>query len=139
MKESIDQLLEYPIGMTLGLFSVAILELIVFLSCFEFAARYRCWDEIKRGNMAAALATAGKIFGICNIFRYSAAIHGTIYDFMTWSFIGTILLFISYLLFEFVTPVFRIDREIAEDNRAVGVIALGISVSLSFVIGASLG
>ncbi|RUT28468.1 DUF350 domain-containing protein [Paenibacillus zeisoli] len=139
MKESIDRLLEYPIGMTLGLFSVAILELIVFLYCFEFAARYRCWDEIKRGNMAAALATAGKIFGICNIIRYSAALHGTIYDFMIWSFAGTILLFISYILFEFVTPVFRIDREIAEDNRAVGIIALGISVSLSFVIGASLG
>ncbi|GIP22480.1 UPF0719 transmembrane protein YshE [Paenibacillus sp. J22TS3] len=137
MLESVDPLLEHPIGMTLGLFSVAILELIVFLSCFELAARYRCWEEIKRGNMAAALATAGKIFGICNIFRYAAS-YGSIYDFMIWSSIGTALLFVSYLLFEFVTPVFRIDREIAEDNRAVGIIALGISVSLSFVIGASL-
>ncbi|MBP2000470.1 putative membrane protein [Paenibacillus shirakamiensis] len=134
---SVDPILQHPLGMTLGLFSVAILELIVFLSCFEWAARYRCWEEIKRGNMAAALATGGKIFGICNIFRYASS-KATIYDFIVWSFIGTVLLFLSYLLFEFVTPVFRIDREIAEDNRAVGVLALSISVSLSFLIGASL-
>lgn len=37
---------------------------------------------------------------------------------MTWSFVGFILLLIAYFLFEFLTPVFSIDKEIESDNRA---------------------
>ncbi|AWB46846.1 hypothetical protein DCC85_06740 [Paenibacillus sp. CAA11] len=121
--------------MIIGMFSVAILELIVFLFFFELLTSYRCWEEIKKGNIAAALATGGKIFGICNIMR-SAAAGATIYEFMIISAIGVGLLFGAYLLFEFLTPVFRIDREIGMGNRAVGIISLAVSVSVSFVIAA---
>ncbi|GIO86322.1 UPF0719 transmembrane protein YshE [Paenibacillus faecis] len=134
MKETIDPLLEQPIGLMAGYFSVAIVELIVFLSCFELVTRYRCWHEIKRGNMAASLATGGKIFGLCNILQYATA-RPTIYDFMSWSFVGAFLLFLAYVMFEFLTPVFHIDKEIAAGNTAVGFIAMAVSVSVSFVIG----
>lgn len=60
MKGTIDPLLEQPIGLMAGYFSVAVVELIVFLSCFELVTKYRCWHEIKRGNMAASLATGAK-------------------------------------------------------------------------------
>lgn len=40
------------------------------------------------------------------------------------------------MMFEFVTPVFQIDKEIAAGNVAVGFIAMAVSVSVSFVIGA---
>ncbi|WP_068786720.1 DUF350 domain-containing protein [Paenibacillus phocaensis] len=138
MKESIDPLLEQPLGQMIGYFSVAVLELIVFLSCFELFARYRCWQEIKRGNLAASLATGGKIFGLANIIRYAAG-HPSIYDFMIWSSVGALLLFAAYLLFEFLTPVFRIDDEIAAGNASVGFIAMAVSVSVSFLIGACIG
>lgn len=49
-----------------------------------------------------------------------------------------LLLLLAYFLFEFLTPVFSIDEEIAADNRAVGLIAMLISVSLSYVIGAAI-
>lgn len=49
MKGTIDPLLEQPIGLMAGYFSVAVVELIVFLSCFELVTKYRCWHEIKRG------------------------------------------------------------------------------------------
>lgn len=135
MNHHLDPLLEQPLGLMLGYFSVAVLELIVFLSCFELLARYRCWQEIKRGNMAASLATGGKIFGLSNIIRY-AADHPTIYDFMIWSFVGAGLLLAAYVLFEFLTPVFKIDEEIANGNTSVGFMALAVSVSVSFLIGA---
>lgn len=138
MKESIDPLLEQPLGLMIGYFSVAVLELIVFLSCFELFARYRCWQEIRRGNTAASLATSGKIFGLANIIRYAAG-HPSIYDFMIWSSVGALLLFAAYLLFEFLTPVFRIDEEIAAGNVSVGIIAMAVSVSVSFLIGACIG
>ncbi|KLR73983.1 membrane protein, partial [Geobacillus sp. T6] len=41
----------------------------------------------------------------------------------------------AYFIYEFLTPKFNIDDEIARDNRAVGFISLSISVGLSFVIG----
>jgi putative membrane protein len=117
---------------------VAVISLIVFLSIFELVTRYRCWDEIKRGNLSVAMATGGKIFGICNVFRYALEAHNSIYACMLWGLIGFVILLIAYLLFEFFTPVFKIDREIAADNRAIGFIAMTISISLSFIIGASI-
>lgn len=135
MKGSIDLLLEQPLGQMAGYFSVAVMELIVVLSCFELVTKYRCWDEIKHGNLAAALATGGKIFGIGNIIRHAAA-EPTIYDFMIRSLIGAVLLFAAYILFQFLTPVFKTDREIAAGNVSVGIISMSVSVTLSIVIGA---
>ncbi|MGM1048538.1 putative membrane protein [Paenibacillus uliginis N3/975] len=138
MMESIDQLLEHPVGVLVGYFSVAILALIVYLACFEVVTKYNCWDEIRKGNVAAAMATGGKIFGICNVMRYSIESNTSVYDMIKWSFLGFILLLAAYLLLEFLTPVFSVDEEIGKDNRAVGLIVLIITVSLSYVIGASI-
>jgi putative membrane protein len=43
---------------------------------------------------------------------------------------------IAYFLFDLLTPMFRIDQEIRADNRAVGFVAMAISISISYVIGA---
>ncbi|MFC6550895.1 DUF350 domain-containing protein [Cohnella cellulosilytica] len=126
-----------PILAVLAYFSVGILALIVFLSCFEWVTKYDGWKEIGRGNLAAAMATGGKIFGICNIFRFSIEANDTIYQSILWSAIGFVLLLVAYFLFEFFTPVFRVDEEIGKDNRAVGLLSLVLSVSLSYIIGAA--
>ena len=42
------------------------------------------------------------------------------------------------LIFEFLTPMFKVDEEISRDNRAVGIISFIISVGVSFVIGAGI-
>lgn len=138
MQEVIDSLLSHPIGSLLGYFTVAVLGLVIFLSVFEAVTKYNCWDEIRRGNVAAAMATGGKIFGICNILRFSISSGESIYQTMLWAVIGFVLLLCAYFLFEFMTPVFSIDEEIAADNRAVGLIALLLSVSLSYVIGSAI-
>jgi putative membrane protein len=138
MTEIIDKLLENPYIAVVAYVSVAVISLIVFLSIFELVTRYRCWDEIKRGNLSVAMATGGKIFGICNVYRYALEAHNSIYTCMLWGLIGFAILLVAYILFEFLTPVFKIDREIAQDNRAIGFIAMTISISLSFIIGASI-
>ena len=55
-----------------------------------------------------------------------------------WGLFGFVLLVFAYILFEFLTPKFNVDKEIEADNRSVGFISLAISVGLSFVIGASI-
>jgi len=137
MGNEVDQLLSNSFAASLVYVSVTVVSLLVFLSCFELVTRYKCWDEIKKGNIAVAMATGGKIFGICNIFRFSIEANDSVYESLIWGAFGFVILLAAYFLFEFLTPVFRIDDEIARDNRAVGFIAMTISISLSYVIGAT--
>lgn len=123
---------------TAAFYSVAVIALILSLAVFEWATRYRNWQEIKKGNLSVALATGGKIFGIANIFHYSILHNDTMWKALVWSVYGFILLLIAYFLFEFLTPAFKVDDEIQRDNRAVGFTSMAISVALSFVIGASI-
>ncbi|AKS39157.1 membrane protein [Anoxybacillus gonensis] len=119
-------------------FSVVILCLVLFLAIFELVTKYKNWEEIKKGNMAVAMATGGKIFGIANIFRYSIDHHDSLLTMIGWGIYGFVLLLVGYFIYEFLTPKFNIDDEIANDNRAVGFISMVISIGLSFVIGASI-
>jgi putative membrane protein len=119
-------------------YSVVILCIIVFLAVFELVTKYRNWEEIKNGNIAVAMATGGKIFGVANIFRFSIMQHDSLLTVISWGVFGFLLLIVGYFIFEFLTPNFNIDKEIEKDNRAVGFIALVISVGLSYVIGAGI-
>ncbi|KGP71361.1 DUF350 domain-containing protein [Pontibacillus yanchengensis] len=130
---------ENPFIETAASFSVVVLCSIVFLSVFEIVTKYNNWEEIKKGNFSVAMATGGKIFGIANIFRFSIQHNDSLLEMMLWGLCGFVLLLMGYFIFEFLTPSFRIDKEIAQDNRAVGFIAMVISIGLSFVIGANIG
>jgi putative membrane protein len=119
-------------------YSVVILCVIVFLAIFELVTRYKNWEEIQNGNIAVAMATGGKIFGIANIFRHSIEQNDSLITMISWGVFGFVLLLVGYFIFEFLTPKFNIDHEIQNDNRAVGFIAMILSIGLSFVIGAGI-
>ncbi|MBY9080507.1 DUF350 domain-containing protein [Paenibacillus sp. HN-1] len=138
MEHAVDAMLNNPLGSVISYFAVAVLELIVFLWLFEMVTRYNCWEEIRKGNVAVSMATGGKIFGLCNVMRFSIQAGSSIYETMKWSLAGFVLLIAAYLMFEFLTPFMSIDKEIAADNRAVGLTAMLISVSLSYVIGSAI-
>ncbi|CAI9389389.1 DUF350 domain-containing protein [Niallia sp. Sow4_A1] len=133
-----DQFWENEYVKTAGDYSVVILSLVVFLAIFELVTKYNNWDEIKNGNIAVAMATGGKIFGIANVFRHSIMHNDSLLTMIVWGVYGFILLLIGYFIFEFLTPKFKIDEEIKNDNRAVGFISMIISIGLSFVIGAGI-
>ncbi|MDN4072669.1 DUF350 domain-containing protein [Fictibacillus terranigra] len=127
-----------PFIQTAANYSVVVLFLVIFLAVFEVVTRYQNWVEIKKGNLAVAMATGGKIFGIANIFRYSIAQNDSLPQMMAWGLFGFVLLLAGYFIFEFLTPRFNIDEEIENDNRAVGLISMVISIGLSFVIGSGI-
>ncbi|MRG88389.1 DUF350 domain-containing protein [Salinibacillus xinjiangensis] len=129
---------ENPYVETAASFSVVILCLIVFMAIFELVTKYNNWQQIHKGNFSVAMATGGKMFGIANIFRFSIEHNDSLVESIGWGIYGFLLLLIGYFIFEFLTPTFKIDEEIENDNRAVGFIALIISVGLSFVIGANI-
>lgn len=129
---------ENIIVLTTARYSIVILCTLVFMAVFELVTSYKNWTEIKNGNMAVAMATGGKIFGIANIFRYSIEHNDSLLQSIGWGTFGFVLLLLGYLIFEFLTPTIKTDEEIGKGNRAVGLISLIISVGLSFVIGASI-
>jgi putative membrane protein len=139
MNEEVDLMLDNPYLHTLSYFSVAVIALVVFMIIFNFITHYNDWEEIKKGNLAVAMATGGKIFGICNIFRFAIAHKDPILDSVVWASYGFGLLLVAYYLFDVLTPYFKTEQEIKNGNQAVGFISMIISVSLSFVIGASVG
>ncbi|KXH87261.1 DUF350 domain-containing protein [Sporosarcina sp. HYO08] len=128
----------HPLVESAGYFSVVVLCLVVSMVLFELVTKYKNWEEIRKGNFSVAMATGGKIFGVANIFRHSIQQHNSLPEMLGWGLFGFTLLVFAYILFEFFTPKFNIDKEIEADNRAVGFISLTISVGLSFVIGASI-
>jgi putative membrane protein len=119
-------------------YSVVILCVVLFLAIFELVTKYKNWEEIQKGNIAVAMATGGKIFGIANIFRFSIEQNDSLVTMISWGVFGFVLLLIGYFIFEFLTPKFNVDDEIKNDNRAVGFIAMILSIGLSFVIGAGI-
>ncbi|WJH34989.1 DUF350 domain-containing protein [Paenibacillus aurantius] len=137
MNEEVDQLMANPYLETLAFFSVAAVALIVFMVIFNYVTRYNDWEEIKNGNVAVAMATGGKIFGICNIFRFAILNNDTLLESVIWSCYGFVLLLVAYFVFEMLTPYFKIDEQVKNDNKAVGLISMIISISVSYVIGAS--
>lgn len=137
MNDFIDKWLENPYVSTLAFFTVAILAMVVFLTIFELVTKYSNWQEIRKGNVAVAMATGGKMFGIGNVFRFSIAANDSVYESLIWASFGFVLLLAAYFIFEFLTPGFNVDKEIARDNRAVGFLSMILSVALSYVIGAS--
>ncbi|WP_144939967.1 DUF350 domain-containing protein [Paenibacillus sp. 32O-W] len=137
MNKEVDRLLANPYLETLAFYSVTILALVVFLALWNLVTKYNVWEEVKKGNLAVALATGGKIFGICNIFRFSMLNNDTLFETIVWSCYGFVLLLAAYFIFELLTPRFKIDEQVKQDNRAIGFISFVISVSISYVVGAS--
>lgn len=133
-----DQFWENEYIQIAAYYSVVILCLVVFLAIFEMVTKYKNWEEIKKGNVAVALATGGKIFGVANIFRHTIEHNNSLLSMIGWGIYGFLLLLAGYFIFEFLTPKFKIDEEIQNDNRAVGLISMVISIGLSIVIGAGI-
>ncbi len=87
-----DQFWENEYIQIAAYYSVVILCLVVFLAIFEMVTKYKNWEEIKKGNMAVAMATGGKILGVANIFRYTIEQNNSLLSMVGWGIYGFLLL-----------------------------------------------
>ncbi|SFJ12020.1 putative membrane protein [Halobacillus dabanensis] len=128
-----------PFLATLGYFVLAVIIVVIGLAIFEWLTRqYKDWDEVKRGNQAIAMSIAGKIIGICIVLSFAIYHSFTVWDTLIWGAYGVVLQMIAYLLFELFTRKFSVETQLKENNTAVGIITMGVSIGLAFVIGASI-
>lgn len=124
--------------LTAAYYGVGLAIIIIGLLIFEIITKYKDWTEIKNGNLSAALVTGGKILGIGIILSYAITSNDSLWQTFIWGAYGVILQIVTYYLFEFFTPWFKVDEEIAKDNRAVGAISFLVSITIAFVVGASI-
>ncbi|GGC93737.1 hypothetical protein GCM10007216_25590 [Thalassobacillus devorans] len=128
-----------PFIATFAYFVIAIIVVLVGLAIFEvITSKYKDWDEVKQGNTAVALSIAGKIVGICIILSFAIYHSLTLWDTLIWGAYGVALQMLAYYLFEFFTRKFSVETMLKENNIAVGIISVGVSIGLAFVIGASI-
>lgn len=128
-----------PFIYTFLYFAIAIIVVFVGLVIFEnLTKKYKDWDEIKNGNTAVALSIAGKIIGICIILSFAIYHSDYLWETIVWGAYGVVLQMIAYLLFEAFTRKFSVEEKLKENNLAVGVVTLAVSIGLAFVIGASI-
>ncbi|PAD22380.1 DUF350 domain-containing protein [Terribacillus saccharophilus] len=128
-----------PFLSTFLYFIIAVVIVIIGLIIFEMIThKYRDWEEIEKGNTAVALSIGGKIIGICLVLSFSIYHSSELWETLIWGAYGVVLQMIAYFVFEGVTRRFSVQSKLKENNVAVGIISLAVSVGLGFVIGASI-
>lgn len=128
-----------PFLLTFYYFVISIIVVLVGLVVFEMITKkYKDWEEIERGNSAVALSVGGKILGICIILAFAIYHSISVWETLIWGAYGVLLQMVAYFLFEGLTRKFSVESKIKENNVAVGIISMTVSIGLGFVIGASI-
>ncbi|MGY4690882.1 DUF350 domain-containing protein [Salibacterium sp. K-3] len=109
---------------------------LIFIAAFLFekVTKFKDREEIKAGNVSVALSLAGKIYALGYIMKVSGENAYNLVEALSWGVIGFVFLIIGYFLFEFLTPSFKVDEELAKDNKAVGIMSLAISVVIAHAV-----
>ncbi|UFT98026.1 DUF350 domain-containing protein [Radiobacillus kanasensis] len=128
-----------PFVSTFVYFIISVAIVVIGLVIFEWiTTKYKDWEEISNGNTAVALSISGKIIGICIILSFAIYNSVAVSETIIWGAYGVVLQMIAYFIFEGLTRGFSVQSKLKENNIAVGVISLGVSIGLAFVIGASI-
>ena len=128
-----------PFIATVAYFIISVIIVLIGLVIFENLTRqYKDMEEVKNGNIAVALSIARKIIGICIILAFAIYHSFFIYETLIWGAFGVALQMIAYLLFDLLTRKFSVEEQLKNNNVAVGIMSLSVSIGLAFVIGASI-
>lgn len=128
-----------PFIATLVYFVISVVIVLIGLFIFENMTRkYKDMKEVENGNQAVALSIVGKIIGICIILSFAIYSSDVIYETIIWGVVGVALQMIAYWLFDAFTRNFSVEEQLLKNNIAVGIMSMGVSIGLAFVIGASI-
>ncbi|MFD2044695.1 DUF350 domain-containing protein [Ornithinibacillus salinisoli] len=128
-----------PFVSTLVYFLISVVIVLIGLFIFEIITRkYKDMEEVKKGNHAVALSIVGKIIGICIILSFAIYNSNVIYETIIWGVYGVVLQMIAYWIFDLFTRNFSVEEQLKNNNVAVGIISMGVSIGLALVIGASI-
>jgi putative membrane protein len=115
------------LAVTLGL-------LLVGLFLMEVTTKVKEFSLMAKGNKAASYVLGGRLLGLAIVLYSTAANSISLADMAIWGAIGIIAQIIVFYLAEWLTPRFNVMQSIEEDNQAVGLFLMFLSVSIGVVI-----
>ncbi|MFR9710999.1 DUF350 domain-containing protein [Paenibacillus sp. MB22_1] len=113
---------------------VMILLQLLGMVVFNWMTPYRDMEELKKGNVAVALALGGKFLGTAIILGVSAFTNTFILHMVLWFAVGYVCLVASYWIFELVTPGFKISDQLKQGNVAVGTLLCLVFIGMAFAV-----
>ncbi|MEH7249617.1 DUF350 domain-containing protein [Neobacillus niacini] len=115
------------LGVSLGL-------LLIGLFLMEITTKVKEFSLMGKGNKAASYVLGGRLLGLAIVLYSALANSISLLDMVIWGTVGIVAQIIVFYLAELLTPSFNISQSIEEDNRAVGLFLLLLSVSIGIVI-----
>ncbi|MFC0272706.1 DUF350 domain-containing protein [Metabacillus herbersteinensis] len=123
---------------TFAYIGVASILLIVGIILFELTTKNKEIELIKNGNKAAVYAFGGRILGLAIVLHAAITNSVNLLDMVIWGAIAIVIQIVLFYIAEWITPKFNIKKAIDEDNQAVGLFLLFLSIAIGLVIAASL-
>jgi putative membrane protein len=93
---------------------------------------FKDMEELKKGNVAVALALGGKFVATAIILGIAAYTNTSIWFMMLWFVVGYLCLVAAYWIFELVTPGFKISDHLQKGNVAVGIMLCMVFIGTAF-------
>lgn len=109
--------------------------LLVGLFLMEITTKVKEFSLMAKGNKAASYVLGGRLLGLAIVLYSALANSISLIDMVIWGAVGIAAQIIVFYLTEWLTPRrFNVSQSIEEDNRAVGLFLLLLSVSIGIVI-----
>ncbi|MEH7011622.1 DUF350 domain-containing protein [Neobacillus niacini] len=114
--------------------AVSLALLLVGLFLMEITTKVKEFSLMAKGNKAASYVLGGRLLGLAIVLYSALANSISLLDMVIWGAVGIVAQIIVFYLAEWLTPRFNVTQSIEEDNRAVGLFLLLLSVSIGIVI-----
>jgi putative membrane protein len=114
---------------------VSLALLLVGLFLMEITTKVKEFALMAKGNKAASYVLGGRLLGLAIVLYSALANSISLLDMVIWGAVGIAAQIIVFYLTEWLTPHrFNVSQSIEDDNRAVGLFLLLLSVSIGIVI-----
>ncbi|MFI2856604.1 DUF350 domain-containing protein [Paenibacillus sp. JSM ZJ436] len=119
------------------LIGLCIILIVLAAGYFVFSTLTRFDDrkQIAAGNQAAGIYMGGKLLGLCIIVAMVSYSSHDWLQMIIWSVVGIAVLCLVYLIFDWITPSFKVCEEIEKGNTALATLLRSIIIGVSIVIG----
>ncbi|MBY0148518.1 DUF350 domain-containing protein [Neobacillus niacini] len=114
---------------------VSLALLLIGLFLMEITTKVKEFALMAKGNKAASYVLGGRLLGLAIVLYSALANSISLVDTVIWGAVGIAAQIIVFYLTEWLTPRrFNVSQSIEDDNRAVGLFLLLLSVSIGIVI-----
>ena len=119
----------------LAYLGVAMLLLIVGMVLFTISTpKIKEFKLIAEKNVSAAMLLGGKVVGLALVLGAATEYSISLMDMAIWGAIGIVAQIVVFIIAELITVRFSIQKAIEQDNRAVGMMLLSLSIAVGWVV-----